>query len=93
VVQEFFFDIGGKRNTLQLRADIFNFMNLISDSFGVGWQRTDPFVLSSAGTASDGTPQFRMRTVNNQLISTSFERSAGLGDLWAAQFGIRYIFN
>jgi hypothetical protein len=93
VIQEFFFDIGGKRNTLQLRADIFNFMNLISDSFGVGWQRTDPFVLSSAGTAPDGTPQFRMRTVNNQLISTSFERSAGLGDLWAAQFGIRYIFN
>ena len=93
VVQEFFFETSGKRNTLQVRADIFNFFNLISDKFGVGWQRTDNFVLSFAGVGNDGVPQFRIRTVNNEPISQSFQRSANLADLWAAQLSVRYIFN
>lgn len=93
VLQEFFFDMSGKRNTLQVRADIFNFFNLISDKFGVGWQRVDNFPLTFAGVGSDGVPQFRMRVVNNQLLSQSFQRSAGLGDLWTAQLSVRYIFN
>jgi hypothetical protein len=93
ILQEFFFDVSGKRNTLQLRADVFNFINLISDKFGVGWQRVDNFPISFVSVGSDGVPQFRMRTVNNQLISSSFQRSAGLNDLWAAQISLRYIFN
>ncbi|MCS6990070.1 MAG: TonB-dependent receptor [Chloroherpetonaceae bacterium] len=93
VLQEFFLDIGGRRNTLQVRADVFNFFNLISDKFGAGWQRVDAFPLSFASVGADGVPQFRMRTVNNQLLSQSFQRSATLSDLWSAQLSVRYIFN
>jgi len=38
VVQEFYVKVKGKRNTLQLRADILNFGNMINDSWGVSQQ-------------------------------------------------------
>jgi len=103
IAQEFFIDLGGKRNTLQLRADIFNVGNLLNSAWGVGWQRVEPAPLNVATAAqggpvaADGTPQFTMRFRNTPsgpiLLNETFQRSAGLGDVWSAQFGIRYIFN
>ncbi len=103
IAQEFFIDIGGKRNTLQFRADIFNIGNLLNNAWGVGWQRVEPAPLNVATAAqggpvaADGTPQFTMRFRNTPsgpiLLNETFQRSAGLGDVWSAQFGIRYIFN
>ena len=97
VVQEFYVMVGGKRNTFQFRADILRFGNVINPSWGIGDNLVNSFPLASAGVAADGTPQFRMATQNKNgqtvLLQDTFVKSAGAGDVWQAQLGLRYIFN
>ncbi len=97
VIQDFYLELGGQRNGLQLRLDIFNVGNLLNSEWGVGWQRTAPFPLTAAGVSADGRPQFRMATITTpsgpQLLNSSFQRTASIADLWSAQFSIRYTFN
>jgi hypothetical protein len=97
VTQEFFIKVGGKRNTIQLRADILNAANLINSEWGLGNNFTTDRPLSAAGTTTDGVPQFRMatQTINGvpELLRDSFVKSKTQFDVWVAQFGIRYIFN
>jgi hypothetical protein len=90
-------ELGGKRNTLQLRLDVFNIGNLLNSEWGVGWQRVEPFPLNFRRVDPDGVPVFRMRFVNTpsgpELLRESFRRTASISDVWSAQFSIRYIFN
>ena len=97
VVQEFFVKAGGKRNTLQLRADVFNIGNLINSNWGVGTRFINSNPLVAAGVNAEGEPQYRMATIgsglNQTLLNTTTETSASITDVWRAQIGIRYIFN
>lgn len=103
VVQEVFIKVGGKKNTLQFRADILNFGNMLNDKWGVGNTQTtsnfnnaSPLTFSNTVTA-DGTPSFRMatRVVNGQtiLLDRPFVKTISVGNVWQAQLGVRYIFN
>jgi hypothetical protein len=107
-IQEFFVKVGPKekRNTIQLRADILNFGNLLDNHAGVGYQSTAstsslaPFVsnpLTVASVDNNGTPIYRIATQNvdgqTVLLRDSFTKSITLDNVWQAQIGIRYIFN
>ncbi len=95
--QDFFINVGGSRNTLQLRLDCFNFTNLINKDWGVGQSVIQTRPLSFASVAADGTPQFRMqtRTVDGQqrLIDQTFQYNATINDVYRFQLGLRYTFN
>ncbi len=95
--QDFFINVGGSRNTLQLRLDCFNFTNLINNKWGVGQSVIQTRPLSFASVAADGTPQFRMqtRTVGGQtrLIDETFQYNATINDVYRFQLGLRYTFN
>lgn len=97
LIQEFFINVGGKRNTLQLRGDAFNIGNLLNSNWGVGTNIINSQPLAAAGTAADGTPQFRFATqgsgANQTVLRETFLTSANLNDVWRAQIGVRYIFN
>ncbi|HEX8425495.1 TonB-dependent receptor [Hymenobacter sp.] len=104
LVQEFFVNIGKKRNTLQLRADVFNVGNLLNQDWGVGRTVINRSPLIAAGTSPTGVPQYRMATLGSgtaqTLLTTTYQSSAVLSqlpsiasDVWTAQLGIRYIFN
>ncbi len=98
IVQDFFVNVGGKRNTLQLRADFSNFLNMLNSDWGVRQGVIQSRPMSFAGVAADGTPQFRMQTVTGadgkpKLLDSSFQYLGGLGQVWQAQIGVRYIFN
>ncbi len=81
VVQEFYIKTGkrGKRNTIQFRADILNFGNMISNKYGVGYQSTTTNPLSLAtgsgvtgsvnqsGIDANGKPIYRMATQSVRL--------------------------
>lgn len=95
--QDFFINAGGKRNTLQLRLDCFNFTNLINKNWGVFQSVIQTRPLSFAGVAADGTPQFRMQTVTvagqPQLLSETFQYNNTIFDVYRFQLGLRYTFN
>ena len=85
------------KNTIQLRADVLNIGNLLSQKWGVSRQSTSTQPLSLASVAADGTPIYRFgtQTVDGVRVplQDSFVPSATVGNVWQAQFGIRYIFN
>ncbi len=89
---ELFRNIGKNRHTIQLRVDIFNIGNMINNASGVGNSVNTFNPIQAAGLDASGIPIFRMNRVNNSINYTTFRKSTGFGDVWQAQFGIRYIF-
>ncbi len=95
VLQDFSFNVGDKKHTFQLSADIFNFTNLLNSEWG---QRK--FIrrnVSPLQTVSNGdTPVF---SVNDGVVNA--DGSPNLVELddfglqssrWQAQIGLRYSF-
>ncbi|MGE5106956.1 MAG: hypothetical protein ACM3H8_05400, partial [Sphingobacteriales bacterium] len=89
---ELFRNIGKNRNTIQIRADIFNVGNMIKHTWGVGDFFNTGSPLSARPTPSNGVPLFRYNVVNGSINYKTYIKSASINDVWQAQFGIRYIF-
>ncbi len=85
--------IGKKANKLQLRMDVLNAGNFFNKNWGIGWRMVSNQPLAAAGADATGRAQYRMRVVGGQLQNRSFERTAGLGDVWSMQLGVRYTFD
>jgi outer membrane receptor protein involved in Fe transport len=90
--------VGGRRNGLQIRADILNVTNLLNSDWGIGQRMVtnQPLVSPSVNAASELT--YRLRNVRGesewQLIApTTFEPTASVGDVWRMQVSLRYTFN
>jgi outer membrane receptor protein involved in Fe transport len=87
------------RNSFQLRLDVLNAGNKLGANWGVGQRliNAQPLIVptSAQGGAADadGRAQYRLRLVNNQLMTTSLEKTAGLADVYRIQLGVRYLFN
>jgi hypothetical protein len=93
VAQDLFTNLGGGRHSLQFRADILNFTNLLSSDWGVGQRLINSQPLISRGADSQGRASYQMRVVNNQLLSKSLESTASETDVYRVQFSLRYSFN
>jgi hypothetical protein len=93
--QEIFTDIVGRRNSLQLRADIVNVGNFLNKNWGTG-QRIlggNGQILTSPGVDSQGRATYRLKIVNQKFIDKTFEQTAGRTDVFEVQLGLRYNFN
>jgi hypothetical protein len=93
IAQNFRRTIFGSDNRLQVRLDIFNFSNLINRDWGVGQRFVTTSPLIARGADGTGAALYRLRNIGPNLISQSFERTAGPGDVWRIQLGVRYSFN
>jgi hypothetical protein len=101
VSQNLFANIGGARNGFEVRLDILNFGNLLNSDWGVGQRlvgstTSPPFFaqpLTNAAVDAQGRATYRLRAINNELISRSFERTAFLSDVYTIQISLRYNFN
>jgi hypothetical protein len=99
ITQDLFRNAGNRRHELSFRADILNFLNLLNSDWGTGQRLVATAFagvaqpLTAAGADSQGRAQYRMRVVNNQLLSKSLEQTAGLSDVYRVQFQLRYSFN
>ncbi len=93
-MQEFFINVGKKRNTIQLRADIINFSNMINSNWGAGYTIVNdaPVGIALIDPVTS-VPTYRLNTTSNVVRTDSFRRTGNIGDVWQLQFGIRYIFN
>lgn len=91
--QEIFANLGGKRNTLQFRADILNVANLINSDWGVSQSVINSRILNYRSVNANGEPVYRMVNAGQNLPSTTFRYNNTLNDTWQLQLGLRYIFN
>ena len=98
LAQDFFMTLGGQRHSFQLRADALNFGNLLNSDWGVGQRliNTQPLIVPSStqGGPADaaGRAQYRLRVVNNELMTKSLETTASLSDVYRVMFSVRYQF-
>jgi len=93
VSQELFKDLGGRRHALTVRADFLNFTNLLSSDWGVGQRLINQQPLTNPGVDAQGRATYRLRVVNNELMTKSLESTAGISDVYRIQFSIKYSFN
>jgi outer membrane receptor protein involved in Fe transport len=93
VTQDVFRNFLGKRNALQLRADILNVGNLLNDRWGVQQRLVTTQPLVAAGASSDGRARYRLQNFGGTLVTTPFQRGTSLTDVYRIQLGARYTFN
>ena len=97
-LQEVYVNTGGKRNTLQFRADILNFTNLINKNWGISDKVINSRPLSFSGVTGEGAPSYKMVTTGSgtstKLLDQTLQKDAIFAsDTYSIQFGIRYLFN
>jgi outer membrane receptor protein involved in Fe transport len=88
----------GRRNAFQLRLDVLNVGNLLARDWGVAQRlvTNTPLVIGANRPTADGQGRavYRLRNFGNQLLAPrTFERAAGLTDVYQFQLGVRYLFN
>ncbi|MGH9383689.1 MAG: carboxypeptidase regulatory-like domain-containing protein [Vicinamibacterales bacterium] len=93
VAQDVFTTIGGKRQRFQFRADFINFGNLLNHDWGVGQRLVSNQPLTNPSADASGRLQYRLRVVNNQLMSTSYQSTSDLIDVYKVMLSFRYFFN
>jgi hypothetical protein len=92
VQQEFFVTVNDRRHTLQLRADFYNFGNLLGDKWGVGDIPVNNFPLRFS-KAENNQPVYTFAPNNSGVFPTeALRKDISLNSVWQAQLGIRYIF-
>jgi hypothetical protein len=102
--QDFFVNVAGKRNTIQLSLDILNFGNLLNSNWGKSpFYNQNNILVMTNSTASPGIlpvvaggtviPTFRLNPYNNAMLTKTFSNTVGYASTYSMQFGIRYIFN
>ena len=95
LAQDLFTNIRGRRHSLQIRADILNAGNLLNSNWGVGQRliSNQPLVVVSGAQAdATGRMQYRLRTINGELMTKSLESTAFLSDVYRFQLMLRYQF-
>lgn len=96
IVQDIYVSVKGKRNTIQIRADILNFGNMLDDKWGVSQRATNPTILQFQSVVNN-QPTYKLATEKftdgtTGLITNTYSKNASVFDVWTAQLGIRYIF-
>ncbi|HRR15675.1 MAG TPA: hypothetical protein P5320_03050, partial [Bacteroidales bacterium] len=93
ILQDIFVNIGGKRNSLQVSADILNFGNLLNPNWGVRKELTlnNGSILSSRIVSNK--PVFKMVEAGGKLPTSTFKNVNTTASTWGLQIGLRYTFN
>ena len=93
ITQDLFANVGNRRHGAQLRVDILNFFNLLNSDWGVGQRLTQNQILTNPALDAQGRATYRMRVVNNELLTRSFESTAFESDVYRFMVSLRYTFN
>ena len=91
--QDLFTTLKGRRHEFQFRMDFINFGNLLNNDWGVSQRLVSTSPLVSRGADAQGRALYRLRVVDNELMSRSLQQTADIPDVWRIQFSLRYAFN
>jgi hypothetical protein len=92
VTQDVYTNIGGERHRFQFRVDIANFGNLLNKNWGVAQRLVSNSPLTNPGVDAQGRATYRLRAINNQLMTRTLEQTAGLADVYQVMFSVKYFF-
>ncbi len=92
ILQDLFTNIGRRRNTIQISADILNAGNLISKTAGVQQSVTTSQPLLFRGFDASGNPTYNLQQLNGALVTKPFQNTLNIFSTWGLQLGVRYIF-
>ena len=98
IMQDFFVNVGGKRNTLQVSLDILNFANLLSKHWGLSQLYKQGNILTQTNVSNiiaGGAvkPTYQLNPYNNTMLTNTFTNNISYSSTYSMQLGIRYIFN
>jgi hypothetical protein len=93
VSQDIMASFAGAKHRFQVRVDMLNFGNLLNSDWGVSQRLVNAQPLTNVGVDSAGRATYRMRVVNNELLTKPLEYTAGLDDVYRFQISLRYFFN
>ena len=95
LMHDFYFNVGNKRNTIQLTLDIINFSNMINKDWGIVYftpntinSSVDPGLSVSSRAVSSGIVNVNA-TYTTPTATYSIDQ---FSSRWQAQVGVRYIF-
>jgi hypothetical protein len=76
---------------------VLNVGNLLNEDWGVGQRVVTTQPLIARGADASGAARYELRSFvvdrQHQLLAPrTFERTAGLGDVYRFQLGVRYLF-
>lgn len=86
--QSFFFNVGGKRQTLQLGLDIKNLANMIDSSWGL-YKTVNNYSLLSYSSSKGYTFQKN----GNYRLTDTYSNYESFNSTFSIQFSVRYLFN
>ena len=87
-VQDFYINVGKKRNTLQFTADILNFTNLLNKNWGVRQIAANTSPIQVIRTPGGTTHRVEPNNLNDEFIP-----DLSLNSRWRMQLGLRYSFD
>ena len=90
--QDVFVTLKGKRHDGQFRLDITNFGNLLNHSWGVGTRLINNQILTNPSADANGALTYNLQTANGQLLTSPFQTSANLSDVYVIMLSFRYTF-
>jgi hypothetical protein len=98
IMQDFFVNVKGKRNTIQVSLDILNFANLLSKHWGIaeGYNQGNLLTCTNVSNLVPGgtvKPTFRLNPYNNTMLTKTFNNVVNYPSTYSMQLGFRYIFN
>jgi hypothetical protein len=93
IQQEFFVTVKDRRHRIQLRADFYNFGNLLNNKWGVGDIPTGNAPIRFVRYDADANmPVYTFAPVSGAYRTEALTKDISLNSVWQAQLGIRYIF-
>ena len=92
VTQDVFATVAGDRQRFQFRVDIVNFGNLLNKNWGVGQRLVSNQPLTNPAADAQGRATYRLRVINNQLMTNTLEQTAGINDVYRVMFSLKYFF-
>ena len=88
--------VGNTKNTLQLNFDIHNLLNLFNSNWGVSKYMNPDLksgrILKVDSIGADGIPVISTIPAVNADVEI-WKPSVGIGQVWSAQIGVKYLFN
>jgi len=92
ITQDVFHTIAGKRHSGQIRLDITNFGNLLNHNWGVGQRLINNQILTNPSVDAQGRLTYQLQTFNGQLLTTPWQTTAGISDVYVMMLSFRYTF-